>query len=815
MPPKYKKYSKKTSTSSGTRTGSQDVFVKSSQKWLVIVESPSKCNKIESYLGDEYKCIASIGHLRELGGLKTIDSKNNFNPKFSIIEKKKNHIEFMKKIILQFSEDHILLATDDDREGEAIAWHICEIFELDILRTSRIIFHEVTKPALLTAVSLPGYINMNLVRAQWARQVLDILIGYKVSPMLWKYMYNNKDNSLSAGRCQTPALRLIYDNDKERIENGEREQKHRITGIFTSKNIPFILSSELDSEKQVLDFLEKSKNFLYQLSLGSVINSIQSAPKPLNTSTLLQIANNNLHLSPKETMSLCQILYQNGYITYMRTESQKYSAPFLKDVEEYIKQKWDGTYIGNLNKIKNQEGKNPHEAIRVTNLYISELNHKDYTGKIASLYKLIWRTTIQSCMADTKMNLIDAILSAPNKLVYKYTIEIPVFLGWKRLMENKEDKSVVDSNNTGKGLLLYFELLITSKQPVHCQKIYSTIVFHDKHSHYSESSLIKKLEDFGIGRPSTFAMFIETIQNRGYVKKMNIEGTKFLCQEFELLQGNVVKYLREKIIGNEKNKLVLQPLGKIIIDFLIKYFDNAFSYDYTKQLEEKLDCISNMENNTSYNEWFYPCKDCNDELKKAIQPLSSVSKKTYSVGQDEEGYDYFIVFTKYGPSIQKKNIHSSEITYLPIKKQIQIDIQRLENNEYTLQEVLDISSKHLGLWENQDIYLRNGRYGYYLEWGTHKKAFNEFEKPVDEITLEDIPTILQHQCEKINNHKNVLRILNENMSVRKGKFGAYVYYKTPEMSKPSFFNIKKFGYGFSTCEKEVLIEWIDKTYFSK
>jgi len=812
MPPKYKKYRQGSSGSSPP--GSTDTYIKSSQKWLVIVESPSKCNKIESYLGDEYKCIASIGHLRELGGLKTVDSKNNFTPRFSIIEKKRDHIDTMKKIILRFPPDHVLLATDDDREGEAIAWHICEIFDLDVLRTPRIVFHEVTQPALLAAVASPGRINMNLVRAQWARQVLDILIGYKVSPVLWKYMYNDKNNSLSAGRCQTPALRLIYDNDQERLRLGEGEQKHKITGIFTSRNIPFVLASEMDSGEQVLPFLEKSRGFSHQLALGTTRNSVQSAPKPFNTSTLLQTANSTLHISPKETMNLCQILYQNGHITYMRTESRKYSAPFLKNVEQYIRDRWDASHVGDLKKIENQDGKNPHEAIRVTHLTTTELDAQEYSGKIAALYKLIWRTTVQSCMSDAKMNLTDAVLTAPDQLNYKYTVEVPTFLGWKRAGGGGSD-SAVDSQAVGSGLLMYFESLITSNQPIQYQKIYSTAVFHHKHSHYSESGLIKQLEDFGIGRPSTFAMFIETIQDRGYVKKMNIEGKKVVCQEYELVEGKVVRHSRERTVGNEKDKLVLQPLGKIIIEFLIRYFDEAFSYDYTKCLEEKLDGISSMETDAS-EKWFYPCKECNDDLKKAILPLSAVSKKMYALvsGDDEDENVYTLVFSKYGPSIQKTAAGGSEPSYLPVKKHVQLDIDRLERGEYTLEELLDTPTRCLGKWENQDIYLKSGRYGHYLEWGSNKKACQMYPTPTDDITIEDVPHILQQTSDKPNN-PNVLRVLNEHMSVRKGKFGAYVYYKTPDMPKPSFFSLRKFGYGFSNCEKEILVDWIDKTYFPK
>ena len=235
MSSKYKKYNKDSSKTPKKYTD-VDIVVQNCQKWLIIVESPSKCTKIEHYLGSQYKCIASKGHLREIDGLKSIDTKKNYEPKFSIMKRQETYIESIRKIIVQFSSDKILLATDDDREGEAIAWHICEVFNLPITTTQRIVFHEVTQVALKEAVATPSTINMNIVKAQHARQILDILIGYKISPILWKYMYNDKENSLSAGRCQTPALRLVYDNHIEKLKTNT-ENKHKIVGSFFQKNI--------------------------------------------------------------------------------------------------------------------------------------------------------------------------------------------------------------------------------------------------------------------------------------------------------------------------------------------------------------------------------------------------------------------------------------------------------------------------------------------------------------------------------------------------------------------------------------------------
>ena len=329
MPPKqYKKNYK-------TKPTNTLLSQNTSAKYLIIVESPSKCAKIEHFLGEDYCCIASKGHIRSIDGLKAIDTKNGFVPTFSIIDEKKEHIESMRKMIANFSKPNIILASDDDREGEAIAWHICQLFDLPIETTQRIIFHEVTKNAIIDAVKSPTLLNMNLVHAQHARQVLDIIVGYKISPFLWKYLYNNKSNSLSAGRCQTPTLRLVYDNEKEsemKIKNGKEnglEIRHKIKGVFFSKAIEFILEYEFENDADVLDFLEKSKNHKHLLKIGDETSSTKSPPKPLHTSRLLQLASNSLHISPKETMSLCQKLYKNCFITYIRTESSHYYSVFL------------------------------------------------------------------------------------------------------------------------------------------------------------------------------------------------------------------------------------------------------------------------------------------------------------------------------------------------------------------------------------------------------------------------------------------------------------------------------------------------------
>ena len=784
-----------------------EIKVESHHKWLIIVESPSKCTKIEQYLGSQYKCIASKGHLREIDGLKSINTKKSYEPKFSIMKRQEAYIESIRKIIVQFSSDHIMLATDDDREGEAIAWHICEVFNLPISSTPRILFHEVTQIALKEAVENPKTINMNIVKAQHARQILDILIGYKISPILWKYMYNDKENSLSAGRCQTPALRLVYDNHIEKLKTNT-ENKYKIVGHFFQKNIDFILNIEMDNNMEVNTFLNKSINFKYQLTVGSPKQSYASAPKPFNTSTLLQSANNGLGISPKDTMKLCQILYQDGHITYMRTDNRKYSTKFIQEMKPYIQTNYGEKFIGDTTKIENLDKNNPHEAIRVTNIETKELDNYD-NKKLISLYKLIWKNTMQSCMSDFKCELHDVLINAPDNLHYKHTVESPLFMGWKGC--DKVKINIVEQQNTVNGLLLYFKTIIQNKMDVTPNKIHAISIFHNSHSYFTESSLIKKLEDLGIGRPSTYAMFIETIQERGYVKKMNIEGAKVTCSDYLLIGNDITEKSKEAIVGGGTNKLMIQPIGIIIVEFLLNHFEDLFSYNYTKNLEDELDKISSEYKNGE--PWYKICSDCNHNIKEMIKPLNNISKEIYRIDDNHD-----IIFSKYGPVIsQKKNNESKKSdtdeiknTFIQIKQGLTLDLKKLKSGEYTLEDLIESSTRLLGKWEDSDIYVKNGRYGPYLEWGDQTKSCNDCGKSIDEITLEDVKNIVKNKAHTTST--NVLRVLNDNLSIRKSKFGAYAYFKSPSMSKPKFLNIKNFKEGFSFCETDSLIDWIEKTY---
>ena len=766
-------------------------FDKGCSLYLIIVESPSKCSKIESYLGQDYKCIASKGHIRELTGLKNIDIKNGFQPTFTLIKEKQSHVQDMKKIIKQYPKENIILATDDDREGEGIAWHICELFDLNVKTTPRILFHEITKNALKNAIQCPTKIDIHLVKAQQARQILDILVGFKISPHLWKHVYSSKDNTLSAGRCQTPALRLIYDNFQEK-KTSQPEKTYKTHGFFTEKDIDFVLGHEFKNECEVEKFLKDSQTFTHILSIEKDKESKKTPPKPFNTSRLLQTASSMLHTNPKQTMQLCQTLYQKGLITYMRTDSMKYAPPFLDTVSKHVVENYGEKFLGHLKDVTNYDKNNPHEAIRVTDINLSSIP----TGtnpREASMYRLIWKNTIESCMSEAKYMNTPLCISAPNiiieskskKMEYKYVIETPVFLGWKIINDKKMDQT------QEVGLKMYFRTFLD--RPVQYSRIESNVMVRSKHSYYTEASLIKKLEDIGIGRPSTFAMIVETIQERGYVKCEDILGQTQHIKEYILPWKKEYQTVElEKTFGNEKSKLQIQPTGVLVVEFLLKHFDTMFSYDYTKQMEEDLDHIA--QNNKLWN---ILCQECLDEITQLSKKISKTEKEKYILDNNHE-----LLFTQYGPSI-RKTLEDGSYEYLKVQENV--DIEKLRNNEYHLEEIVEKPLESLGKYKNHDMFVKKGRYGYYLSWNDQTYNLKTWTSSIDKFGYE-------HALEIINTSQkdnNIIRTINTELSIRKGKFGPYVFYKTLVMKKPKFFPLKKCPIKYEDCDDAELKEWIE------
>jgi DNA topoisomerase-1 len=423
---------------------------------LVIVESPSKCKKIESYLGSGYKCIASFGHIYHLNGLSSINMKT-FEPKYELDVKKKKQTDLLKREIKDAQS--VILATDDDNAGHFIAWSICKEYGLSISTTKRILFHEITEKAILEAMQHSSVINMNNVLAEQTRQILDLLIGYNITPLLWKNISANQENSLSAGRCQSPALKLVWQNY---IENKDKmsEPSFKLFGYFSSKNIKYDLNHEFTNKEDVLSFLNIETNSKHYYKREEPKKVFKKQPDPLTTSRLQQCASNESHLSPKETMKICQTLYEAGYITYMRTDCAKYSQDFLTKVQQYILENYLNTeYISpEIFKLENSvDTESAHEAIRPTNIFMRDLpddNDDKFTAKERRMYKLIWETSLESCMSKAEyFSLYSEIQSKKDNenipWIYKNTTELVHFLGWQ-IVKNKKDakdsKEIKDYN---------------------------------------------------------------------------------------------------------------------------------------------------------------------------------------------------------------------------------------------------------------------------------------------------------------------------------------------------------------------------------
>ena len=760
---------------------------------LLIVESPAKCKKIEQYLGKNYTCIASFGHIRELNGLKDIDINNNFKPTFTTIKEKSKQISKIKAEIKKANK--VVLATDDDREGEAIAWHICMLFKLSVKTTPRIIFHEITKPALLAAVKNPKTLNMPLVEAQLARQVLDILVGYKITPILWEKIAKKTKNSLSAGRCQTPALRLVYDNAQQ-INESPGKKIYKTIGYFTSMCLPFQLQHDFTEKNKVTLFLENSVSHTHIFNCSSPKKLVKKPPTPFTTSSLQQKANNELRYSPKETMALCQKLYEKGLITYMRTDSTKYSPEFLQKCSDFIKDKYSEKYVScELNTLqvggkKTDGAQEAHEAIRVTN--VEAFNPSNVEGRELKLYKCIYTHTIESCMVPAIFETIVATITSPceNNSLYKYSSEHLIFDGWKVVANN-------NSEETEKEYLLL--TTIKNKSSLAYTKITSKITLKQQKMHYTEAALVQKLEKCGIGRPSTFASLISKIQERGYVKKQNIPGKKIDCVDYELVKDELSEIQDTREIGAERNKLVLQPVGEMVIQYLLKHFIDLFEYNYTASMEKSLDLVE-----CKKQKWYDVCSECMECINKLIDDAGIVEKINIKI---DDNHHYIV--GKYGPVI--KSVINNKTTFIPVHSDI--DLTKLRNNEYSLQELVQKkqNSIMLGKYKNSNVYVKTGKYGLYVECGSIKKSL-QTKKDIHNVELSDAISVLSRDTAS-----NIIRKLNNDISIRSGKYGDYIFYKKAQWKKPRFLKLNDFikehgANSYKTCELFVIMDWLKENY---
>jgi DNA topoisomerase-1 len=777
---------------------------------LFIVESPAKCPKIEQYLGAGNKCIASYGHFRELNGLQSINIHNNFATTFIISESKQSQVNKIRKAVKDAKE--VFLATDDDREGEAIAWHLCVHFGLPINTTKRIVFHEVTESALKNAVQNYGYLNMALVEAQLTRQIIDMLVGYKLSPILWK----NVKEGTSAGRCQTPALRLIYDNYKA-IEASPGSKEYNTTGYFTSQNIPFVLNHNfpdivmdtvVNSDTSVDAFIKASLSYEHLYKCGELRDSKKPPPQPFTTSRLQQVASTNLHTTPKETMKICQKLYEEGHITYMRTDSTFYSPEFIQSALSYIQGEWGAEYAGpglqpnikeKMRDKKNDKSKlaqEAHEAIRPTQTAVKALDEKLFTQKECKMYKLIWSNALESLMTPALYKGLTATITAPFGHMYKFSTEQVLFPGWR----------IVNGCEAISKEFVYLQTLKLDSI-VKFKKITAKVSMKEMKSHYTEAKLVQLLEEEGIGRPSTYASLIEKIQERGYVKKENVKGICIHCLDYEVTAGgNIVQVRSEREFGNEKNKLVIKPLGIMVLEYLLVHFQPLFEYTYTKTMEEQLDNIAH-----GRKVWSELCKECATDLDGEIRKIADTNKGKEHIRIDNE---HSYMMGKYGPVLKCTDAEKN-VTFKPVNPDL--DLEKLRTGAYALADVVlavgsdDKKGRSLGVYGEKEVVLRSGKFGWYLEWGTEKKALKITLAEATALTMDDV---IETLYDLENGEGGVIRVINKETSIRKGKgnLADYIFHKNKKMKKPKFLKLTGFKENYRTCDINILHAWLKKTY---
>lgn len=750
---------------------------------LLIVESPAKCKKIETFLGPKFKCRASIGHFRLLNSLDQIDL-SNMNVSYKVAPDKKKNLSDLKKLITESNE--VILATDNDREGEAIAWHICDYFKLPVTKTKRILFQEITKSAIMEALNNPSKINIDLVKAQQTRQILDLLVGYKISPILWKYISAQYEKNLSAGRCQSPALRIIYEN---LLENQNKVAKllYVIKGIFTDKNIIFTLDknwSESD-EQEIESFYKKCINYEFTIMVNKPKILIQNAPLPFDTSTLQQTASNELHYSPKQTMKYAQELYENGYITYMRTDVKKYAKEFLDNAVKYIESNFGKEYISSsIEKLTNVSDKKEeaHEAIRPIKLETLDLD-SERSPQAKKLYYLIHCRTLESCMEKSKINFINAEIKTEEGYRFKNRSEQIKFLGW-RIVRCKEDK--LTSEN--------YQYLINLKEnsPVLLKNLYSDISIKDGGSHVSEAQLVSLLEKKGIGRPSTFSSLVDKIQEREYVKKQDVKAKEIKINEFVMENKKISINKINKKVGGEKNKLMITIIGQKVIEFLILHFNELFYYDFTKKMEDDLDSVSKGKMTK------------NDMCNTINEKLSSLIDQKFNKQDEEIDEHHKIVMGKHGAVIKKTENGKTSFIGIPTGT----NIDDIKSGKILISQ-LDIKSDFSITNGIESALIKKGKYGYYAVKGEKKISLKEWtDENINNLKWEDLNVTIEQK----STTESFNRFITQDLSIRKSKFGFYLFHKTKVMKKPQFYKTNSFKGDISIADLEEVKNWIRETY---
>ena len=733
------------------------------QKNLVIVESPAKAKTIEKFLGKEYKVMSSYGHIRDLKKKEmSIDTKS-LEPEYEIPEEK---IKLVKELKSNAEKaEKVWLASDEDREGEAISWHLCEVLGLDEEKTNRIVFHEITKPAILNAIETPRHLDMNLVNAQQARRVLDRLVGFKLSPVLWRKV----KPALSAGRVQSVAVRLIVERERE-IQNFNSEPYYSINGIFAITNadgsqteVKATLAQRMKTHEEVEQFLEKCKEASYVIDAVVKKPMKRTPAPPFTTSTLQQEAARKLGFTVSQTMMVAQHLYEHGQITYMRTDSVNLSGLCINASKEEITKLYGEEYSKVRQYHTNAKGaQEAHEAIRPTYMENASI---EGTSQEKKLYELIWKRTIASQMADAEIEktTVNISISGTDE-VFVAQGEVVKFDGFiKVYRESVDDEEQEEESHVLPPLKKGMELTR--------REIQATERFSQSPLRYTEASLVKKLEELGIGRPSTYAPTISTIQQREYVHKGDKKGEERFYT-IDTLKGKVItQKKRKEMAGSDKGKLLPTDIGMVVNDFLMKYFPTIMDYNFTAKVEQDFDKIAEgSEKWTDMMKSFY--KKFEPTVEKTMNARQEHKAGERQLGIDpKSGKPVFVKIGRFGPVVQ---IGSAEDTEKPRFAQIPSD-KSMET--ITLEEAMELFQlpRTLGDFEGAPIVIGTGRFGPYV---LHQKKYTSLPKDSDPmaVTLEEAITLIKEKRQQESQKHLKSFDADGKLQILNGRYGPYIAY---------------------------------------
>lgn len=761
---------------------------------LVIVESPAKAKTIEKFLGKDFKVMSSYGHIRDLKKKELSIDLDSLVPNYEIPTEKKKVVSELKKEA-QLAKK-IWLASDEDREGEAISWHLCEVLGLDESKTNRIVFHEITKPAILEAINNPRHLDMNLVNAQQARRVLDRIVGFKLSPVLWRKV----KPSLSAGRVQSVAVRLIVEKERE-IQNFKSERYYRINAVFTllgnKEDKPTEIKAELNkrfyTHEEALAFLELCKDAQFEVSSVTKKPLKRTPAPPFTTSTLQQEAARKLGFTVSQTMMVAQRLYEAGRITYMRTDSVNLSKLAINTSKAEIENLYGKEYSKVRQYHTNSKGaQEAHEAIRPT-----YTDNQTIEGSVQErrLYDLIWKRTIASQMSDAQIektvvniNIIPCAAAEQEGLQFVANGEVVIFDGFLKVYQESNDEQAVKEES------LHNLPLIKEGDMLNRVEVSSTERYSQTPGRYTEASLVRKLEELGIGRPSTYAPTISTIQQREYVEKGDKKGEE-RSYKIDTLKKNKLKSIEKtEMVGADKGKLIPTDIGIVVNDFLMKSFPEIMDYNFTAKVEQEFDKIAEGK-----AAWDKEMKDFYHSFEPKVEEVMN-ARSEHKAGERELGIDpktgkpVFVKIGRFGPVVQIGTADDEakpRFSQLPVGKNME---------SITLEDAIELFKlpRNLGKFEDEDVIIGTGRFGPYV---MHKKKYVSIPKDQDPLTISLDGAIRLIQEKRLQEAMRHLKTFTEdaNMELMNGRYGPYIAYEGKNYRLPKALHDKVKELTYEQC----------------